>query len=79
MDLNYMIYYIIPIINKIEKSINSAKTIKRAYLFLEESDAKEFKVYLESLSNKPTCQLNKKVYEDWNLEWKIDHQWSSQN
>ncbi len=58
------------IINKIEKSINSAKTVKIGYLFLEEEDAKDFQVYLESLTNKPTCQLSKKIYEDWNLEWK---------
>ena len=58
------------IINKIEKSVSSGKLVTINYLFLEEEDAKGFQGYLESLKNKPICNLKRKIYEDWNLEWK---------
>lgn len=58
------------IINKIEKSVSSGKLLTINYLFLEEEDAKAFQGYLESLKNKPICNLKRKIYEDWNLEWK---------
>lgn len=58
------------IINKIEKSVSSGKIVTINYLFLEEEDAKAFQGYLESLKNKPICYLKRKIYEDWNLEWK---------
>jgi ribosomal protein L11 methyltransferase len=58
------------IINKIEKSVSSGKLLTINYLFLEEADAKSFQDYLEGLKNKPTCDLKRKIYEDWNLEWK---------
>jgi ribosomal protein L11 methyltransferase len=58
------------IINKIEKSVSSGKLLTINYLFFEEADAKSFQDYLGSLKNKPTCDLKRKIYEDWNLEWK---------